>query len=79
MHQTGGLEPAFLHTPLFTWLVVSLLTFTARVMHVTLMTVRIITPSCGKKLLAPLLGFFEVLVSLSWSKRSNLPARGSSG
>ena len=33
-------------------------------MDVTLMTVRIITLSRGKKLLAPLLGFFEVLIWL---------------
>lgn len=62
MFQQLGL--GFLDSGVVTWLVVPLLIFAARVSDVTLMTVRIITLSRGKKLLAPLLGFFEVLIWL---------------
>jgi uncharacterized protein YebE (UPF0316 family) len=41
-----------------------LLIFTARVMDVSLGTLRIIFISRGKRLLAPLMGFFEVLIWL---------------
>ena len=48
----------------FTYLVLLLLIFTARVLDVTLGTIRIVFVSRGKKFLAPLFGFFEVLIWL---------------
>lgn len=55
---------SFLDSNTFTWLVMPLLIFTARVMDVTMMTMRIIFVSRGRRLLAPVLGFFEVLIWL---------------
>jgi len=54
----------FLNTPIFTWVVVPLLIFAARVVDVSLGTMRIIFLSRGQRLLAPVLGFFEVLIWL---------------
>jgi uncharacterized protein YebE (UPF0316 family) len=55
---------AFLHSGLFTWLILPLLILIARVCDVTIGTIRIIFVSKGKKKLASLLGFFEVLIWL---------------
>lgn len=49
---------------LFKWVVLPLLIFVARIFDVSLQTMRIIFISKGQKLLAPLLGFFEVLIWL---------------
>lgn len=49
---------------LFRWVVLPLLIFTARIFDVSLQTMRIIFISKGRRLLAPLLGFFEVLIWL---------------
>lgn len=46
----------------YAWVVLPLLVFFARVADVTLGTLRIIFVSRGKRQLAPLLGFFEVLI-----------------
>jgi uncharacterized protein YebE (UPF0316 family) len=46
----------------YTWVILPLLIFLARLIDVTLGTVRIIFISRGKKLLAPLLGFLEVFI-----------------
>ncbi|MCE7985147.1 MAG: DUF2179 domain-containing protein [Caldilinea sp. CFX5] len=54
----------FMNTPFFAWVVVPLLIFGARVVDVSLGTMRIIFLSRGQRLLAPLLGFFEVLIWL---------------
>jgi uncharacterized protein YebE (UPF0316 family) len=48
----------------YAWLVLPSLIFLARVMDVTMGTVRVIFVSRGMKYLAPVLGFFEVLVWL---------------
>lgn len=48
----------------FSWIVVPFLIFTARVMDVTLGTLRFIFLSRGYRKLAPLLGFAEVLIWL---------------
>ncbi len=48
----------------FRWVVLPLLIFLARVCDVSLQTMRIIFISKGRRLLAPLLGFFEVLIWL---------------
>lgn len=53
-----------MNTPFFTWVVVPLLIFGARVIDVSLGTMRIIFLSRGQRFLAPLLGFFEVLIWL---------------
>lgn len=54
----------FTHTPLFNWIILPLLIFLARVCDVALGTVRIMMISRGKKYLAPLLGFIEILIWL---------------
>ena len=48
----------------FRWVVLPLLIFLARVCDVSLQTMRIIFISKGRRVLAPLLGFFEVLIWL---------------
>lgn len=49
----------------YAWIGLPLLVFFARVVDVTLGTLRIIFTSRGKKLLAPLLGFVEVFIWVS--------------
>ena len=49
----------------YTWIGLPLLVFFARVVDVTLGTLRIIFTSRGKKVLAPLLGFVEVFIWVS--------------
>lgn len=46
----------------FTWVVLPLIIFLTRVLDVTLGTLRIIFISRGRKMLAPALGFIEVLI-----------------
>jgi uncharacterized protein YebE (UPF0316 family) len=46
----------------YTWVLLPLLVFSARLIDVTLGTLRIIFISRGRKYLAPLLGFVEVLI-----------------
>ncbi|NLX78066.1 MAG: DUF2179 domain-containing protein [Clostridiaceae bacterium] len=52
----------FLSSDLFTWVVFPLLIIIARMIDVTLGTLRIIFVSRGNRIIAPILGFFEVLV-----------------
>jgi len=54
----------FLDSEVFRWVVIPLLIFSARIMDVSLQTMRIIFVSKGRRLLAPFLGFFEVLIWL---------------
>ncbi|MBN2588539.1 MAG: DUF2179 domain-containing protein [Sedimentisphaerales bacterium] len=49
---------------LFTYIIIPLLIFLARVIDVTLGTIRVIFVSKGLKYLAPVIGFFEVLIWL---------------
>ncbi len=49
---------------LFTWVILPILIFCARVVDVSFGTMRIIYLSRGKKFIAPLLGFFEIMVWL---------------
>jgi uncharacterized protein YebE (UPF0316 family) len=51
-------------SPLFTWVIIPLLIALARVVDVTLGTIRIIYISRGMKHLAPVFGFFEILIWL---------------
>jgi uncharacterized protein YebE (UPF0316 family) len=48
----------------FTWIILPLLIFCARICDVSIGTIRIIFVSRGQKLIAPILGFFEVLIWL---------------
>lgn len=54
----------FFDSPVFTWVVIPLLIILARIVDVTLDTIRIIYISRGMKYLAPLFGFFEILIWL---------------
>ncbi|MGQ7869483.1 DUF2179 domain-containing protein [Sunxiuqinia sp. sy24] len=49
---------------LFSYLILPLLIFFARISDVTVGTLRIVMVSKGQKLIAPLLGFFEVIIWL---------------
>jgi uncharacterized protein YebE (UPF0316 family) len=55
---------SFFDSTLFNWLVLPLLIFTARIIDVTLGTMRIVFVSRGLKYLAPIVGFFEVIIWL---------------
>lgn len=52
------------YSDLFVWVIIPLLIFVARVCDVTLGTVRVIFVSKGLKYIAPVIGFFEVLIWL---------------
>jgi uncharacterized protein YebE (UPF0316 family) len=52
----------FPDTPIFSWVILPLLIFLARITDVSVGTVRLILISRGFKYLAPLAGFFEVLI-----------------
>jgi Uncharacterized protein conserved in bacteria len=54
----------FYHSEIFKLIVIPILIFLARICDVTLDTARIIYVSRGIKFLAPLIGFFEVLIWL---------------
>jgi uncharacterized protein YebE (UPF0316 family) len=47
---------------LFTWLILPLLIFIARICDVSIGTIRLIFVNKGFKMLAPVLGFFEVII-----------------
>lgn len=49
---------------IYTWLIIPVLIFLARIVDVSIGTVRILFISRGKKYLAPILGFCEVLIWL---------------
>ena len=51
-------------TPMFTWVILPLLIFFARIMDQSIGTVRLIFISKGLKYVAPFLGFFEVIIWL---------------
>lgn len=55
---------SFLSSEIFKWIILPLLIFAARILDVSLGTVRIIFVSRGLKYLAPLVGFFEVIIWL---------------
>ncbi len=57
-------NPTFLAPEVFKWVVIPLLIILARICDVSLGTIRIISIGRGYKLIAPLLGFFEVLIWL---------------
>ena len=53
---------SFFDTGIFLWVILPLLIFFSRAIDVSLGTMRIIFVSKGQRLLASLLGFFEILV-----------------
>jgi uncharacterized protein YebE (UPF0316 family) len=55
---------ALFNSPILKWLVLPLLIFTARVLDVSLGTMRIIFVSRGNRFIAPAVGFFEVIIWL---------------
>jgi len=56
------MDASFMDSDLFNYVILPLLIFCSRVGDVTIGTLRIIFVSKGKKYLAPILGFFEVLI-----------------
>jgi len=56
--------PTILISDIFSLLILPLLIFGARVLDVSIGTIRIIFVTRGRKLLAPLLGFFEIMIWL---------------
>ena len=52
----------FPDSPIYAWVVLPLLIFLARIVDVSLGTVRLVFVSRGFKYLAPVVGFFEVLI-----------------
>jgi uncharacterized protein YebE (UPF0316 family) len=56
------MESSFLNSDQFSYFVLPVLIFLARICDVSIGTLRIIFVSKGKKYIAPLLGFFEVLI-----------------
>ncbi len=54
----------FFESELFKWFLLPLLIFIARIADVSIGTIRIVFVSRGQKLLAPLLGFVEILIWL---------------
>jgi uncharacterized protein YebE (UPF0316 family) len=57
------IEP-FVTSDLFAWVILPILIFCARICDVTLGTIRVIFISKGIKYLAPIIGFFEVIIWL---------------
>jgi len=53
-----------LNSGIYTWLIIPVLIFIARVLDVSLGTVRVIFISKGLKYLAPMVGFIEILIWL---------------
>ena len=58
------MQTEFFNTELFTWVILPLLIFLARILDVSIGTMRLIFVSKGMKYLAPILGFFEVIIWL---------------
>jgi len=56
------MESSFLNSDAFTYVILPFLIFIARICDVSIGTMRIIFVSKGKKYIAPILGFFEVLI-----------------
>ncbi len=56
--------PEIVNSEIFTWVILPILIFISRVLDVSIGTMRLIFVSKGYKILAPVLGFFEVLIWL---------------
>lgn len=55
---------AIIDTPVYAWVILPILIFLARVTDVSMGTIRVIFVSRGLKYLAPVIGFFEILIWL---------------
>ena len=55
---------SFFNTEIYTWIILPLFIFIARILDVSLGTIRVIFISRGFKYLAPLISFFEILIWL---------------
>lgn len=55
---------SFINSDVYTWVIIPALIFVARVVDVSIGTVRVIFISRGFKFIAPILGFFELLIWL---------------
>jgi uncharacterized protein YebE (UPF0316 family) len=55
----------FLESQLFSWVVLPILIFCARILDVSIGTLRIVFIARNHKVIAPILGFFEVLIWLA--------------
>jgi len=53
---------SFMDSDLFIWVILPFLIFLARICDQTIGTIRIVFLSRGDKVIAPILGFFEVLI-----------------
>ena len=58
------IEETFFDSTFYAYVLIPFLIFLARIMDVTIGTIRIVMVSKGQKLWAPLLGFFEILIWL---------------
>ena len=58
------MDNMFFDSELFRWVILPALIFVARILDVSIGTIRIVFVSRGNKLISPLLGFFEVLIWL---------------
>src|ERR1035437_2516381 len=58
------METTFIDTNLFNYLVLPLMIFFARIIDVSLDTIRIVMVAKGERRIAPVLGFFEILIWL---------------
>lgn len=58
------METSFWDSNLFNYLVLPMMIFCARIMDVTLDTIRIVMVAKGERKIAPFLGFFEILIWL---------------
>ena len=58
------MDASFYDSSLFTYVVIPLMIFLARIIDVSMDTIRIIFVSRGNKVIAPILGFFEMLIWL---------------
>ena len=56
--------PEIVNSEIFTWVILPILIFISRVLDVSIGTMRLIFVSKGYKILAPVLGFFEILIWL---------------
>src|SRR5664279_1573176 len=57
-----AMDTSFFHSTLFSYVLMPILIFLARICDVSIGTMRIIFVSKGKRNIAPILGFFEVLI-----------------
>lgn len=64
MLQSNIMDITFLDADLFRWVILPILIFLARILDVSIGTIRIVFVARGDRVLSPLLGFFEVLIWL---------------